>query len=112
MFKLLQVVGYINSNKEIMVVDTGAACSVISARLVKKLGIEISKEKQKIRVADGRESIVPVTESTLITEHGVLAEVKLVIVDIDYDEKPILIGLDWLEETREVVDVELKEIKF
>jgi len=76
------------------------------------LGIDVSKEKQKIRVANGRESIVLVTESTLITEHGVLAEVKLVIVDIDYDEKPILIGLDWLEETREVVDVELKEIKF
>ena len=76
------------------------------------MGIDVSKEKQKIRVANGRESIVLVTESTLITEHGVLAEVKLVIVDIDYDEKPILIGLDWLEETREVVDVELKEIKF
>ncbi|MFM7683964.1 MAG: RNase H-like domain-containing protein [Bacteroidota bacterium] len=107
---LLQAYGTINGHKELMVFDTGAVVSVISDKLVKKYNIPVANKLKRVILADGRTEDANTTEEVTVTVHGTTCEVKMVI--LQNDDKPVLLGLDWMEDAKAIVDVANKSITF
>ncbi|OMJ24835.1 Pol polyprotein [Smittium culicis] len=92
------------------VLDTGAACSVMSTALMKEIGLEVDSESyQTVITADGTR------HSTL----GVVSQVPIEIANYDFPcdvlimdlKKPILIlGTEWFSKYNAILDLKSKEL--
>jgi hypothetical protein len=70
----------------------------------------VKGEVKRVIPANGKSEEAGLTEDVFVTIHGVTCEVKMLI--LPNDDKPILIGLDWMDDARAIVDVANKTIKF
>ncbi|OMJ14782.1 Retrovirus-related Pol polyprotein from transposon, partial [Smittium culicis] len=92
------------------VLDTGAACSVISTTLMNEIGLEADNESNQVVItADGsRHNTV-----------GTVSKIPLKIADIDFPcnalvldvKKPILIlGTEWFSDYKAIIDLRAREL--
>ena len=107
---LLQTVGKINGFKERMIFDSGATCCVISENIAKQYNVQVSEEKVNVEVADGRKEEAYMSEEVTITIFGISVDVRMII--LNKNDKPILIGLDWMTEAGAIIDLGNKSIRF
>ena len=107
---LLQTIGKINGFNSKMIFDSGAMSSVISKRLADDYKLPKSDEEVNVVMADGRVEQASLTELVTISIFGISVEVKMII--LDNNDKPVLIGLDWMSEAGAIIDIGNKSIKF
>ena len=107
---LLQTIGKINGFNSKMIFDSGAMSSVISKRLADDYKLPKSDEEVNVVMADGRVEQASLTELVTISIFGISVEVKMII--LDNNDKPVLIGLDWMSEAGAIIDIGNKAIKF
>ena len=107
---LLQTVGKINGYKERMIFDSGATCCVISENIAKQYKVRVSDERVNVEVADGRKEEAFMSEEVTITIFGISVDVRMII--LNKNDKPILIGLDWMTEAGAIIDLGNKSIRF
>ena len=93
----------INNNQTLAVFDTGASVSVISEDLANKLNIRYVQSNEPITIANGQ-NILPVgiTELLTIEVSGYICNLKMTVMKIK--RIPILLGMDWMIETRAIID--------
>ena len=108
--ELLHAVGYVNNVKASMILDSGAACSAVSAKMLDSYCLKLSEETREITLADDSKIEAPLTESVNINLHGNSAELNLVV--LDNDSKPILLGLDWLIPAEAIIDFKERTLIF
>ncbi|OMJ21169.1 hypothetical protein AYI70_g3633 [Smittium culicis] len=92
------------------VLDTGAACSVISDKLMEELGLEVDQNSDQIIVtADGtRHNTMGTISSVPISIANYKFPCDVLVLKID---KPILIlGTDWFNKFDAILDIESKEL--
>jgi predicted aspartyl protease len=108
--ELLEAIGTINGHRELVVFDTGAVCSVISEKLVRKYDLPRAEETRRVIMANGDEQVAATTETVTVIVNGIACQVKMII--LQNNDKPVLLGLDWLEEAGAIVDIANKAITF
>ena len=101
----------IKSNPVKAIVDTGAAVSIMTKPLMKKLGLRIdSPSKIIVVIANGKkERALGQIHNVSLVIQGILASVTLQI--IDSSNETLLLGTDWCLMTNAKVDFEYKELK-
>jgi predicted aspartyl protease len=73
-----------------------------------KYKIPISSENKKVILADGRSDEANLTQPVSVPMHGIPCDIKMII--LNNNKKPILIGLDWLDKAKAIVDVGNKNL--
>jgi hypothetical protein len=107
---LLKAIGKINGDKVHMIFDSGAMSSVVSKRLAEHLELPMSDESVSVVFANGRREEAIFTSPVTITIFGISVDVKMIV--LNNDDKPVLIGLDWMAEAGAVLDLGNKTINF
>lgn len=105
---LLQAVGKLNGKDVRVVFDTGAQCTCVSSRIIENYDIKSSKEKVNVIVADSRRGETVATEPVNLEIFDKSVRMKLVV--LEDGDRPILIGLDWLNEVNAIIDTKNRKI--
>ena len=107
---LLRYNGFLN-NKEVEVVfDTGATVSLLNADIANKLDIEILPSDRVINTADGSTNpVLGITREVEVKVDETIAKICFLITNVGSAQ--VLLGLDWFEQTKVVIDPARKQIK-
>ena len=107
---LLRYNGLLN-NKEVEVVfDTGATVSLLNADVANKLDIEILPSDRVINTADGSTNpVLGITREVEVKVDETIAKICFLITNVGSAQ--VLLGLDWFEQTKVVIDPARKQIK-
>ncbi|RNA18691.1 hypothetical protein BpHYR1_028587 [Brachionus plicatilis] len=107
--ELLRHFTYIKGEKIETVFDTGATISLISLSVAKKLNLHINPSHQKINTADGNtHEVLGETDLIKIEIEETVAQLNFVITNILHIE--ILLGLDWFEQTKAIIDPSRRQL--
>ena len=96
----------IKGNPVVAILDSGAAVSIITAKLMKRLGLQISGPSKTIVItANGsRSKALGVIENVKITIQDIIIPINLRV--IESQEETILLGTDWFNKSRAKLDFE------
>ncbi|OMH80893.1 UBA domain-containing protein mud1 [Zancudomyces culisetae] len=92
------------------VVDTGAACSIITHNLLEKCGIEMDKQSnQAIITADGnRHPVLGIVQEVPIKIAEVMFPIDLLIINRKDDT--LILGTDWLLRFKVMIDLSIPRL--
>ena len=94
---LKYVEGTLNGIKVNMTIDSGASCSIISAKVAKENNFQIRDSDVKIKVATNEKvKVIGITESICIEIKEQKCTKEMYVIELDDDE--MLLGLDYLIE--------------
>ena len=100
--KLMSVPAKINGNHHNCILDTGATVSIMAQKLSIKNKIQLERTSTDIRVADGKIINGSITIPLDVDIFERYCKMKFVIMDNDNID--VLLGLDWLEHNRAIID--------
>lgn len=105
---------YIAKLRILALVDTGAYCTILSDKILTKLGLPIAKlgeeEFQQLRLADGKPVDLLGKADVTIKINGLAIPFQCrVLPNMAYD---LILGLDFLEATRAKIDFEERVVTF
>ncbi|RNA39653.1 hypothetical protein BpHYR1_029330, partial [Brachionus plicatilis] len=107
--ELLRHFTYIKGEKIETVFDTGATISLIRLSVAKKLNLHLDPSHQKINTADGNtHEVLGETDLIKIEIEETVAYLNFVITNILHIE--ILLGLDWFEQTKAIIDPSKRQL--
>src|SRR5215216_2506286 len=100
----------IKRNSVVAIIDTGAAVSIMTKKLMKKLGLTIQEASQVIIVtANGqRERALGVIKNVPLIIHEIL--IKTTFQVIESTDKTLLLGIDWCRKNKVNVDFDNNEM--
>ncbi|PWA00918.1 hypothetical protein BB558_003011, partial [Smittium angustum] len=94
----------------VAIVDTGAACSVITSRLLDEMGLAPDKfSDQTIITADGKgHNTLGVITQLPITIAGYRFAIDLLVME--NNKRSLILGVDWLKNYDATIDVKIEEL--
>lgn len=106
-----RIFGFVNGIRVLMIIDTGADVSCISRELVSRNSIKCDITNNSIETASGREHSVYRTESLLTVVAHTQTKMSYVVLSLPSDVY-ILLGVDWLNTNKVVVDTAKNVLHF
>ena len=96
----------IRGNPVVAILDSGAAVSIITAKLMRKLGLQIEKPSKTIVVIANRNrtKALEIIPDVKITIQDIIISINLQV--IESMNETLLLGTDWFNKSRAKLDFE------
>ncbi|CAF1017672.1 unnamed protein product [Brachionus calyciflorus] len=95
---ILSIVGFVNGTPVKLALDSGAVESIISNKIVERLGLKIYESNVQVKTAtDDVKKVLGETEEVNVEIEGHTCRMSFLVLDMeDYE---VLLGLNWFEQT-------------